>query len=86
MKNLPKIYVNKNKVWGKITFPHSDFSWSSRSFALTDFPDRLLFVSGQGKKKITGNPHTQSKPLFQGYSSHSLLDTRKPGKSAKFTS
>lgn len=51
MKDLPMIYVNKNRVWVKITFPRSDFSWSNRSFALTDFPDRPLFVSGQGKKK-----------------------------------
>lgn len=57
VKNLPMIYVNKNRVWGKITFPRSDFSWSSRSFALTDFPDRLLFVSGQGKKNNRPSPH-----------------------------
>lgn len=49
MKDLPMTYVNKNRVWGKITFPRSDFSWSNRSFALIDFPDRPLFVTGQRK-------------------------------------
>lgn len=69
MKEFPMIYVNKNRVYGMITFPRSDVSWSKRSFALTDFPDRTLFVSGQGKKA------KKTKPIPTPSLSHCPKDT-----------
>lgn len=57
-RRFEREFCKKRTVWGKITFPRSDLSWSNSSFALTEFPDRPLLASGQGKNITKAVPTT----------------------------